>query len=444
MWTYIKKEYFDYFIERYQFQDYIDEIILFETKDAYFLPRLFAENFPGNHLEVFNKKEELNPSQIDGMDFTGKLRDEQVPIVKKILDIYNKNGHVNGIIKARPGLGKTVLSVYLAKELGMKTLIVVDNQNLMKQWIKAFLEFTNLTEQHIGVIQQKHFNIDRPIIIAMAQTLLSKLKSNMQTAFQSIDKGRIGVVIYDEVHATSSAPVFAKISLLFRTRNIIGLSATPFQTGAAEILMKNTVGDIVYETNQYDLTPEYRLLYYKSDLSKKYINVLTHITDYLTRKSIYNKAIIGSEKYLNLIINETKKALANKHKIIILCFTKNQVNTISDRLTDIGIENKKFYGEERTIEYNEDILVATYSFAGKGFDYKDLSCLILACPLAGKKSLIQVIGRILRSNEGKQKPLVIDLADMTVPTFTIPEIKMKKKIVSNEFHCKIIEQIIEV
>lgn len=73
-------------------------------------------------------------------------------------------------------------------------------------------------------------------------------------------------------------------------------------------------------------------------------------------------------------------------------------------------------------------------------DYKELSCLILACPLAGKKSLIQVIGRILRSNIGKQKPVVIDLADMSVPAFTIPEIRMKKKIVSDEFSCNILEE----
>jgi len=35
-------------------------------------------------------------------------------------------------------------------------------------------------------------------------------------------------------------------------------------------------------------------------------------------------------------------------------------------LTDNGLENKMFYGEDREITYNEKILVATYSFAGKG------------------------------------------------------------------------------
>jgi len=65
--------------------------------------------------------------------------------------------------------------------------------------------------------------------------------------------------------------------------------------------------------------------------------------------------------------------------------------------------------------------------------------LILACPLAGRKSLIQVIGRILRKDEEKVSPVVIDLADLSVPNFTVPEIRMKKRVVSDEFDCKIVE-----
>ena len=69
-----------------------------------------------------------------------------------------------------------------------------------------------------------------------------------------------------------------------------------------------------------------------------------------------------------------------------------------------------------------------------------MSCLILACPLAGKKSLIQVVGRVLRSDDNKLNPVVIDLADMSIPMFTIPEIRMKRKIIEDEFMCDIIEE----
>ena len=274
----------------------------------------------------------------------------------------------------------------------------------------------------------------------MAQTLLRKVKTNIQQNFKALDKAGIGLVIYDEVHATSSAPIFSKVSLLFRTRNILGLSATPFQTGVAEVLMKNTVGEIISDSKNYDMKPEYRLLHYKSKLDRKKLYVLGKFSEYIQRKSFYNKIIIESVIYKKLILDQTREMVELGHRVIIICFTKKQVTTLSEMLTDNGLENKMFYGEDREITYNEKILVATYSFAGKGFDYKELSCLILACPLAGKKSLIQVIGRILRADENKLAPVVIDLADLSVPSFTIPEVRMKKKVITNEFECRIIEK----
>jgi superfamily II DNA or RNA helicase len=247
----------------------------------------------------------------------------------------------------------------------IKTLVIVDNQNLMKQWIKAFLEFTDLTEDDIGVIQQKFFGIDRPVIIAMAQTLVSKVK-DIKNSFKAIDAGKVGLVIYDEVHATSSAPMFSKVSLLFRTKNMLGLSATPFQTGVSEVLMKNTIGEVIYETNRYDTTPEYRLVFYKSDLDNKKTYLLNRMDDYIKRKSIYNKIIIDSQAYLDVILKQTKKAREEGHRIIIICFTRIQVKTISELLTNNGLTNTRFYGEERDIDFTENILVATYSFCGKG------------------------------------------------------------------------------
>lgn len=438
MWSFVKKDKYDDYINNHNsLQEYQKEIILLETKDAYFVPRLFAKNYPSKSLEVFGENFEFTPSKIQNINFKGNLRDKQKPIVDTILNLYNKNNYVNGIIKAFPGIGKTVLSVYLICALKMKTLIVVDNMNLMSQWVNAFLEFTNLDESHIGIVKQKILGLDRPVIVAMAQTLVSKVK-DIKNSFKLFDQAKIGMIIYDEVHATSSAPMFSKISLLFRTRNVLGLSATPFQTGLAEILMRNTIGETIYNTNDYDLKPEYRILSYKSNLDSKKVYVINQMKDYLHRKAMYNKLIINSDKYKELILEQTKEMRALGHKIIILCFTKMQVKTISEILTNNGLINKKFYGEEKDIEYNEDILVCTYSFAGKGFDYKQLSCLILACPLAGKKSVIQVVGRILRSSDGKLKPIVIDLADMTIPNFTIPEMRMKKKIIEDEFNCPII------
>lgn len=336
---------------------------------------------------------------------------------------------------------KTVLAVYIAAKLGVKTCIIVDNDSLLKQWVVAFKDFTDLKENEIGIIKQKLFSTDTPVSIALVQTLLSKLKNDMSKNFEMIDKARFGLVVYDEVHNTSSAPKFAKVSLFFRTLNILGLSATPFQTGVSEILMKNTIGEIIYETKQYDLKPIYILNYYDSGLTQKYSGVMSRIQDYIKRKAFYNSIIIKSNIYFDLITNKVKERLKDGHRIMILCFTKQQVKMISEKLDNLGIENRKYYGDEKdnVDKDNVKVLIVTYSYAGKGFDFAQLSSLILATNLAGRKSLIQVIGRILRSHKEKLAPVVDDLIDLAFPSMFLPDVKSKKAVVKNEFDCRIID-----
>lgn len=441
MWCYIRQENINKFISQYPDLEYdFESIVLLQTPELCFLPRYIFRKYPSSLLCVYQGKEQdIEFEKID-IEFKGTLRKDQIPIVNHVMNLYNQNKSVNGIIKARPGLGKTVLSTYLSAKLGLKTLIVLDNSNLLKQWVQAFYNFTNIDTDDISIFKQKLYVTDTPITIAMIQTLTRRLKNNLNKTYDIINQNKFGLVIYDEVHNTSSATEFSKGSLLFKTLNIIGLSATPFQTGSAEILMTQTIGDIIYETKDYELKPKYMFVYYNSNLNNKHKYIINKTNDYIARKSIYNKTIVECANYLNLIISYTNQLYKQKHKILVLCFTKNQVKTISQKLTENELPNTMFYGDQKEITYNEDILVTTYAFAGKGFDYDKLSAMIMACPLSGKKSIIQTVGRILRICEGKNSPEVIDLVDMDLPHMFLNELKVKKRIIKNEFDCQITEE----
>jgi superfamily II DNA or RNA helicase len=437
MWCYVKKDNFENFIQEKHLQEFADNIKLFETSDAIFLPRLFIENYSSKYLIEYSGKKQNSPQKTD-FKFIKNLREEQQPIVETILDIYQKQGYVNGVVKARPGLGKTVLSLYIASKIGLKTCVIVDNTEIMNQWIRSTYDFLDLKEEDIGIIKQKLLSVDKPIVIAMSQTLCSKIKGNISKSFELIEDGKFGLVIYDEVHTTSSTERYAQTSLLFRTRNIIGLSATPFRTGAAEILMKNTIGNIIYETNKYDLKPQYNFYFYDSGLSDKYNMAFRRVTDYMQKKAIYNSFISNSQIYLSIIVSKTQQLQSDGHVVSILCMTHKQIQNISDELTKNGISHRRYYGAEKEIDKeNDDVIVMTYQFAGKGFDFKRLSAMILACPLAGKVSLIQSVGRILRSNQDKKQPVVFDLIDTGFPSMFIPEVKTKERIITNEFECDI-------
>lgn len=434
MWCFLKHENEKEFIEQYpELENDLPLLTLFKNDTISFFPRYLYTQYPSPLLYIHEKPQifdEIN------LKFNGTLRDNQKPIVNFILNLYKQNNQVNGILKAVPGIGKTVMSVYLASKLKLKTIIIVDNTTLLTQWINAFTKFTNITSDEIAIFKQQLFKTDTSITIAMIQTLTRRLKVNMKKTYDIIDENKFGLVIYDEVHNTSSAAEFAKGSLLFTTKNVLGLSATPFQTGISELLMKHTIGNVIYESTEYELIPHYKFIYYESNISNKYVYLINK-SSYEVSKAIYNKAIIEQKEYLDLILTYTKYLLSAKHKIIIICFTRKQVEIISEMLTQNNIENTMFYGIQKKINYTENILVATYSFAGKGFDYAELSGMILACPLAGKKSIIQTVGRILREYKGKTSPEVIDLVDLTLPSMFLREMKIKKNIVSAEFKCQI-------
>ena len=55
-----------------------------------------------------------------------------------------------------------------------------------------------------------------------------------------------------------------------------------------------------------------------------------------------------------------------------------------------------------------DVLFTTYQMGEEGLDLPFLDTLVMVTP---RKSLDQIIGRILRKKEGKQSPLIVDVVD---------------------------------
>ena len=360
----------------------------------------------------------------------------------RIIMKYNQNGYINGIIKCYCGFGKTFCAIYLACKLGLKTLFIVDKDSLYKQWVGEIAKFTDLDPENVGIIKGDVFKTDdNPFTIAMVQTMVSKVKKQPREFYEKMRDAGFGLIIFDEVHNTSASEKYSKISVMLSAPNIIGLSATPFKSGEQGILMKNVIGNILYDEKSYKNKPKISFHYYKSGLQK--YNALIMRLDYIQSKAYYNKIIVNSPNYLNLIIKYVKHDLKDQHKIIIVCSTEKQVISISDKLTEEGIENRKFYGKEREFSHDDNVLIVTYKFAGTGFDFKELSSLIYACPLSGRVSLIQTAGRVLRECQGKQAPVIRFLSDLSFPGYFLTEVQRGKKVFKNEFSNDVIIEDIE-
>lgn len=434
MWSILPKNELQNFNSKYMndFEDLIENLILSENDSYYFFPRHFHKNYPFLNLKQTQDKQFL--SKNIEIEFTADLRDEQKILIDRVKNIYEKTGTISGIIKARPGFGKTVCASYICSLLKLKTLIILDNSKLSTQWKSEFLKFTNIKEEDIGIIQGAAFTA-KPVTITMVQTLTSKCKNKNTNFYKKIRDEGFGLIIFDEVHKTSSAPKFATSSLLLNSPNILGLSATPFGDNLHQLFMKNIIGNVIFESGEYELKPKVHFICYDSELGSAYnINRLRYTSDYIKQVSYYNSIIHKSNVYLEVIGKICKNIIKDERRGIVIVQTLNQLNTIIDYLATLGIRATPLQSEKQDIDkVNDNLIVATYKMASHGFDYAALSALVLATPLKGRVSLIQTVGRILRLFADKKHPLVFDLIDTGFGDLFSKNIATKKNILEEEF-----------
>jgi superfamily II DNA or RNA helicase len=63
----------------------------------------------------------------------------------------------------------------------------------------------------------------------------------------------------------------------------------------------------------------------------------------------------------------------------------------------------------KQLKKDKNVLFGTQSIFSEGISINELSCLVLATPINNEPLLTQLIGRILRKEEGKMQPVVVDI-----------------------------------
>ncbi len=353
------------------------------------------------------------------MVFISQLRDYQIDIVCKCLSHLRTYG--GGILSVPCGRGKTIMALYLASILKVKTLVIVHKSFLQDQWIDKIKQFMPSTR--IGIIRQNNINVENTdIVVGMLQSIA------MKDYDQSIFKG-FGLVINDECHHTASR-VFSNMLHKTCATYQIGLSATPIRADGLTKVINWYIGDTMYsEKQRINKQVVAKMIYYKSCVPcfkelKAWRNKKMRID---TVKMITNLCEMTERtNHIVDIINELRNY--PERKILILSERKKHltaIKTLVDASIVKDIENEKILPDEcRTYYYtgdskkaerveaeqHGDILFATYALAHEGLDIERLNTIILTTP---KKNIIQSVGRIMRKilQVGDVRPLIIDVSD---------------------------------
>lgn len=365
------------------------------------------------------------------------LRPYQEPWVDNIVHKFSVEGLYDIRAMAATGKGKTVMSLEIARRLGLRCLIIVDQEFLMKQWLSSIEKFFDIDSTEVGILQGGTCTYkDKPFTIGMVQTLHSRRYP--EEVYESF-----GTLVLDESH-TIGAEKFSKVLGLFNARYRLAPSATPDRKDCFQKLLQLNLGDVEVE------------------LSDKHRQSIVRYVEYKGAISWYSNISPKTGRYLTEISTDSSRNVLIAHIVKYLYDTGREVLGISDRISqledvraicimlgvpeeDLGIiagySSRWSYIKDPTpsgkppflckgctytpiklalvqkrtpkkvleeLKNTRKVLLATYGMFSKGVDLPRLSSGVDMTPRSASS---QVHGRILRDSEGKLTPIWVTLLD---------------------------------
>ncbi|KLE07631.1 helicase [Aliarcobacter butzleri L354] len=359
-----------------------------ENENFLMLPRGLKETlidfFNVNAVSYsFVDKRVLN--KIHTKTVTFNLRPEQNEAIKEI----KKSDY--SICVAPPGFGKTLLGAKIFEIRACTTLIVVNKNMLLNQWIERFVDYFGYNKKDIGYLGKGFNKLNGQIDVATMQSLKNDPKIIENYSF----------VIVDECHHIP-ALTFEQIIKSFKGKYILGLSATPNRKDELQPILFQQLGEISYEYKKK-----------KTHTNKLQIIRTQFVSNADNYATIINELCIDEDRN-NLIVDIIKKNI--DRKILLLTDRIEHINVLESLLQKENIDyisvhgslNKKEQVENMNLVKTKSLILATTSYFGEGIDFPHLNTILFATPISYYGRLIQYLGRIGRGN---QECLAIDFLD---------------------------------
>lgn len=329
-----------------------DQAVL-KIGDAVVLPKFFIKNnlpellvdHVGNHIVKHNKIDEIHIGHSSTLTVISEPRPEQIEAFQIITKTFQETGNISGIIKAAPGWGKTFLGIKTASILKQKVLYIVPNDILEGQWVDSIIQFSNLNKEDIGIIQGSDIVsmitkgvFSKDVVVCKVQSLLSQVKT-LDLHYLEELYSCFGLVFYDEAHVSGSAEGFSKTSYIFKTNNIIGLTATPYRAGLNEFLLLNAMGEMFYESDHQNLVPTISLHNAHVEFNQKEISRLMFSkVDYIRFLATYNMILAEKDEYFNYLADWVVFRYQQGYKTAVLFSTNKMVEKLAKILVFRGYD----------------------------------------------------------------------------------------------------------
>jgi superfamily II DNA or RNA helicase len=299
------------------------------------------------------------------------------------------------------------MALKFVEQLDRPAIVLVHANFLMTQWRKAIETFTDIPPNEVGLIQQDKCEWEgKKIVLAMVESLVGERK------YPEALFDHFGVLIADEVHRHGAAQ-WSKAIAMFPARLRIGLSATPRRGDGLWDVLRWHVGDVLTESQKGG---DANVFVVPTGIALAENTYRTRNAEVNLGRLITVLSKIGSRN--DLIVHHILRALKADRRILVLSERLKHLDVLKAAVEFLwdGDADKLKIGryvggmKDAEIEVSKtcNLLFGTVQYAKEGLDDPSLDTLFLTTP---KSDVEQAAGRILRRDEDKKPPFIIDFVD---------------------------------
>ena len=314
------------------------------NENLYRIPFSFANVITGSYKNAKLERPDI------ALEFRGKLRDHQVPVVERAMR-YLKD-YCSTTLGLYTGFGKTVTAAYLSCHLKKRICILYPATALGPQWEKVFKDNTNCSTWLVGESKEK---TSKPTSSYIPDVIIC-LDERWQKIPEYL-RDMVGTLVVDEAHMFCTETAVPCI-LAFRPQYLIQCTATPTREDELHLMLWSLGGmHIIYTI--YDRPFVVMKINTGIRPSSKMKGPDFHWSEY--------EHSILMNKDRNRIIMSIVRGDIGEHKVAALSTRKDHVKELYDISTQAGIPCDFMMGTKKGYK-DSNFLIGSFSKIGVGFD----------------------------------------------------------------------------